>query len=57
MPFSDNLVKCKHCGKLEEWDKMIWLNGSRWCPQCYIKERHRLDTQEGKHEENKVSIR
>lgn len=56
MPFSDDLVRCKHCGKLEEWGKMIWLNGSQWCPQCYAKERYRLDTQGDKHEENKVSI-
>lgn len=30
---------CKHCGKITQFDAMIWLDGEMYCPDCYKKVR------------------
>lgn len=31
----DKIVICPHCGKLEYWGEMRWLNGTSYCRGCY----------------------
>lgn len=31
----DHVVRCKHCGGLEWWGRMMWLNGQCSCRKCY----------------------
>lgn len=40
------LRQCPDCGRLTDWDIMIWLNGRCTCPACYTKRRAALDAEE-----------
>lgn len=31
----DRIIVCKHCGKLEYYGEMRWLNGICSCRRCY----------------------